>query len=123
VPIRMPPKPKKKRTGGKSPTSRTLEECRKRGWPVQVVERWNQWARRRIDLFGCIDLVAITPNGILGIQATSGDHHSHRRVKALDEPRLRAWLDAGGLFEIWSWMKQGAHGKKKVWTLRVEPLL
>lgn len=44
-----------------SPTQRTLAECRKRGYTAQVVEKWNPHARIRQDLFGVIDIVAITP--------------------------------------------------------------
>lgn len=98
-----------------SPTARSLAECKKRGWPVQVVERYNQYARRRVDLFGVIDIVAITPEGILGIQATSGSNHSSRVNKALEEPRLHAWLKAGGRFQVWSWSKRG-----RFWELRDE---
>ena len=107
---------------GKSPTARTLDECRARGWPAQVVERYNRFARRRIDLFGVIDLVAITPAGILGIQATSGSNHASRRSKIADEPRAKAWLEAGGLLAVWTYAKRGAHGKRKLWTLREEPI-
>ncbi len=103
-----------------SATSRALAECRRRGWPSQVVERWNAWAKKRIDLFGVIDIVAITPGGILGIQVTSGANHANRREKILAEKNVRAWVDAGGRFELWSYAKRGASGKRKLWTLRVE---
>lgn len=103
-----------------SPTQRTLAECRKRGYDVQVVERWNQYARVRVDLFGVIDLVAITPDGILGIQACAGGSHSARRDKISEEPRAARWIQAGAKLEIWSWAKRGDHGKRKLWTLRVE---
>lgn len=105
-----------------SPTARTLAECRSRNWPVQVVERFCIYSKRRIDLFGCIDLVAITPDGILGIQACAGASHAARRTKALAEPRLRAWLEAGARFEVWSWAKRGDRGERKLWTLRVEDI-
>lgn len=103
-----------------SPTQRTLKECKRRGWTAQVVERWVPFARRRVDLFGCIDLVALTPNGILGIQACAGSSHAARLAKANAEPRLSAWRDAGGLFAVWSWAKRGAKGKRKRWALREE---
>lgn len=103
-----------------SPTQRTLAECRKRGWTAAVVERWNPHARIRQDLFGCIDIVALTPNGILGIQACAGSSHVARMTKSLAEPRLSAWRDAGGGFAVWSWAKRGARGKRKTWTLREE---
>ena len=108
-----------------SPTQRTLAECRKRGWHVQVVERWNQYARIRQDLFGVIDLVAIVPGrGILGIQATDATSHSKRVAKVLEEPRAIAWVKAGGLLQVWSWSKRREPGKKREqWTLRAEELV
>jgi hypothetical protein len=102
----------------KSPTSRTLERARKLGYTIQVVERWNPHAKVRIDLFGCIDLVAVTSDAIVGIQACAGSSHAARRTKALLEPRLAAWVRAGGRFEIWSWT-QNAAGK---WDVRIENL-
>lgn len=115
--------PKKKRKKGISPTARSLAELRKRGMTAQVVEHWNPFAKpfgRRVDLFGCIDIVAITPNGILGIQATAntGGTHSARRHKALLEPRLVEWIRSGQRFEIWSWSKR-ASGR---WELRCEDM-
>ena len=35
-----------------SPTQRSLQHCRKNGWIAGVVEKWNQYARIRQDLFG-----------------------------------------------------------------------
>lgn len=115
--------PKKKRKKTTSPTARTLAECRKRGWHAQVVERRIPKSFVTLDLFGCIDIIAITDNGILAIQATSGSNHASRMTKSFEEPRLRAWLGAGGRFEVWSWAQQGASGTRKLWTLRVEPIV
>lgn len=103
-----------------SPTQRTLAECRKRGWTAQVVERWNPHARIRQDLFGCIDILAMHEGGLLAIQACAGSSHATRRAKALAEPRIAQWLETGNAFEIWSWSKRGARGKRKTWTLRAE---
>lgn len=121
-----------KRRKGKSPTQRTLEELRKRGSTAQVVERWNQHARVRVDLFGVIDLVEIRSSlhgqkaGIVGIQACAGASHAARRTKILSEPRARQWVDAGGRLELWSWSqrvaytKNGSKAARPAWTLRVE---
>lgn len=136
------PPPKARRRKGKSPTQRTLDELRKRGWTAQVVERpWNKFSKVTLDLFGVIDLVAIVPpepvvavlpcdrvkrGAILGIQATTGAHHANRRVKILAEPRAKEWVDAGGRLELWTWSQRVAYkanGSKAVrpaWTLRVE---
>ncbi len=106
-----------------SPTARSLAECRGRGWYAQVVEKWNPYAKIRQDLFGVIDIVAITPEGIMGIQATSAGNHSSRVKKILEEVMARAWLDAGAKLQVWSWGKRGARGERKKWTLRAEAVL
>lgn len=121
-PLEVIDTPKKRRKKGASPSARTLAECRKRGWIAQVVERFNSYTNRLVDLFGVIDVVVITPTGILGIQATSGDNHASRRVKIFDEPRAKAWLQAGAALQVWSWSKRGSSGKRKLWTLRVEDI-
>lgn len=116
---------KKRRKKTKSPTARTLEECRKRGWVAQVVERTIGRTFIKQDLFGCIDIVALTKpddgllgvRGTVGIQATSGSNHAARRDKILAEPRMLSWLEAGNRLELWTWAKRG---KTKRWTLRVE---
>ena len=130
--------PKRKR--GKSPTSRCLDECRKRGWIAGVVERFVKFPPpgHHVDLFGVIDIVAavpprrmlgpdgqpgqtvIEPGYILGIQASPGSRHGAHRTKILGEPRALDWLDSGGRLELWSWDKRGAHYERARWTLRVE---
>ncbi len=120
----------KRRKASTSPTQRTLAECKRRGWIAGVVERHIPFPRpqgTKIDLFGVIDLVVIVPSKfdvgrILAIQATggSGGVHAARRAKILAEPRAKAWVDAGGRLELWSWSKRGGAGKRKLWTLRIE---
>jgi hypothetical protein len=125
----------KRRTKKKSPTERTMESFRKRGYVCGKTERWISQTKQYVDLFGCIDLIAIKPyvvytsgadhvfaRGIIGVQATTGDHHAHRRTKALCEPLLGVWLKSGGRFQIVTWSQRGDRGKKKVWTERVEEL-
>lgn len=107
-----------------SPTQRSLALCKKEGWTAAIVERWNAYARIRQDLFGCIDLLVLDGQpGPLGVQVTAGSSHAARRTKMLAEPRLRAWLEAGARAEVWSWSKTGARGKRKLWTLRREPII
>jgi len=104
-----------------TPTARTLARLRADGWTAEVVEQTVRaglkvWKR---DLFNVIDIIAAHPQrGILGVQTTSGAHAADRKAKALDEPKLLPWLRSGGNFEVWSWEKQGARGKRKLWTLR-----
>ena len=99
-----------------SPTARTLERLRKEGYTCQVVEKWQAFSKRRIDLFGVIDIVGILPGkvGVLGIQATSRGNVNARIAKSLAEPKLLTWLQAKNEFEVWGW------GKLKAgWTLNV----
>lgn len=122
----MPPA-KKRRKKRVTPTQRTLAECRKRGWVAQVVEQTIPRVFIKRDLFGCIDIVAITPTGILGIQAAAGRRESgggdiaSHRTKILNEPRIKLWIEAGAAFELWSWSDQGKRSRgAKRWQLRVE---
>jgi hypothetical protein len=92
-----------------------------------VVEKWVPQARRRIDLFGAIDLVAITDDGILGIQVTSGSNHAARRVKAEGLEAIDEWR-RHARFAVWSYSrrvarnKDGSKSKVKRWRLREEVL-
>lgn len=111
-------------TMSSKPTQRSTALCRARGWTYQIVERFNIHAKRRVDLFGVIDVVVLDGQGggPLGIQCSRGGDHATHRTKALAEPRLREWLASPARFEIWSWEKKGPRGKQKRWTLRVEPI-
>lgn len=102
-----------------SPTARTLKWLREEGYFAQVVERFNSFSKKRVDLFSCIDIVAISSvwNGVLGIQATSTGNVSARIKKSIACPELRVWLQAGNRFEVVGWSKKGPRGKRKLWTM------
>ena len=59
----------KKKAKRIQPTERTLKLCRSNGWIAHVVERWNQFAKVRQDLFGFIDVISADGQQIIGIQA------------------------------------------------------
>jgi hypothetical protein len=105
-----------------STTAMALRECRRRGWVADKVEqRVRSFITR--DLFGCIDIVAMTPEGrIVGLQVTGGQggHHADRRAKILAEPRMAQWVSCGAELQLWSYAKRGAAGARKLWVLRVE---
>jgi hypothetical protein len=96
------PRPKRKQKAN-TPTQRTLAWGHARGYVMAITEHWNPFAKVRQDLFGCIDLVALTPEGIVGIQTTTIANHGARRTKALGSPKMGAWCAAGGIFWIVSW--------------------
>lgn len=106
-----------------SPTQRTLAYLRGHGYVAQVVERWCPYSRRRHDLFGIGDVLALAPAEMLLVQCTTASNAAARASKALAAPGLFRWLQAGGLFEVWSWAKRGPRGKAKRWSVVRRPIL
>ena len=89
-----------------SPTKRTMDYARARGWHPGVVERWNAHARIRQDLYGFLDLVVMDDHGgLLGIQATAGSCTGSRMEKIENEPRAQEWLRRGLRIQVWGWRK------------------
>lgn len=96
-----------------SPTSRSLAEMRKRGFPlVQVTERWNAFARVRQDLYGIIDVLCVGDE-IVGIQATSDSNVSSRIRKIQDSDALAHLRKANIRVLVHGWKKVGRR-----WRLR-----
>ena len=107
-----------------SPTRRSLLMLRDKGYLAEVVEKWIPRANIRKDLFGFIDIVAITNEqpGVLGVQSTSGDNLSARLDKIDSEelaPVAAMWLAAGNRIEVHGWRKVGPAGKRKTWQPRI----
>lgn len=97
---------------------RSIEHLKAEGYAVQVVERWNPYAKVRQDLFGWIDIVAVKAGRpILGVQTTTGNMAAVRLDKARGNEALKAWISGGGQLVVHSWDKRGARGKRKVWTV------
>lgn len=88
-----------------SPTVRSMRYLRERGYIVDKVEYWNPFSKTRKDLFGFIDLIAIKPGEILGVQTTTGAHFANRKAKAEARPEYDTWLDAGCKFVVHGWRK------------------
>lgn len=90
-----------------SPTARTLAELRKRGAAlVQVVERWNSFARIRQDLFEIIDVLAVMPAGkTVAVQCTSGDHVADRVNKIVNSDAYQVLRLAGWTILVHGWRK------------------
>lgn len=105
----------------KSPTARSLDYLRKRGYTCQVVERFNYFSKQRIDLFGIIDIVAIKPviQGVLGVQATTKSNIQSRYQKCLKEPKTGIWIGAGNSLQVHGWGLVGKVGKRKKYDVRV----
>lgn len=114
-----------------SPTQRSLALLRKEGFVAQVVEKYNPYARVRVDLFGFIDIVAIKKecgkcagiNGVVGVQTTSAAHIMERVRKILSIPESKIWLECGNKIIVHGWSKKGAKDKRKLWSVNTKEVL
>ena len=70
-----------------SPTQRTLEYLRARGWSAWVVEKWIPRTKQRIDLFGFGDILAFKGACVLIVQATTRAHAAERQAKIEANPK------------------------------------
>ena len=107
-----------------TPAQRSLKYLRDRNYTAQVVERWNPYGRVRVDLFGFIDIVAISYfNGkIFGVQTTSAAHINDRIKKILQIKEAKYWLEAGAKIYVHGWSKKGKVGKRKLWEVNVREI-
>lgn len=107
-----------------SPTQRSLKHLRDQGYLVAVVEKFNSFTKRRIDLWGFGDLLAIKGNETMIVQSTSGTNVSARVNKIQLEPAIHSvasfWLESPNrTIQIHGWRKGGPRGKRKTWICRV----
>ena len=91
---------------------------------VQVVERWNAFARIRQDLFGIIDILAIRDGKTLAVQCTSGSAVANRIGKMEDSRALNILREAGWIIEVHGWRKVKVKrgGKAMKWDCRIVDL-
>lgn len=102
-----------------SPASRSLAKLRKEGWLCAVVEHWNAFARRRVDLFGFIDIIAVKGDLVLAVQTTSGANVADRIQKIRECQAADTWLESPcRIIMVHGWALRGARGERKLWTCR-----
>lgn len=103
-----------------SPMQQTLRLLREQGWSCEITEHWNPFARRRVDLFDCIDVLAVKGNRLLGVQTTSGSNVAARVTKIMANPRVPLLLAAGLDIHVHGWRKVKVKrgGKATRWDCR-----
>ena len=94
---------------------RVLSKLRKEGYVAEVVERWDSFSRRKHDLFGFIDILAVGNGLTLAIQVTSRSNMASRRKKMRTAPELPILLIAGWCVELWGFDKPANR-----WRLEIE---
>jgi hypothetical protein len=99
-----------------SPTQLSLKKLRDAGYLAEVVEKRNPHTRTLNDLYGFIDILAIRPGEVLGVQTTSNAHVANRCSKIADHPNVAAVREAGIRLEVhgWSQKKKGARYECRV---------
>ena len=109
-----------------SHTERTLNFLRRKGYDAGIVERFIHQARRRIDLFGFIDIIAIGDGKIWGVQSCGKGFAEHDN-KIRNTPKIAAiaqrWLakPSGALMLIgWRKIKKKRGGKAFSYEPRVK---
>lgn len=103
APARSPPR----KRPGKSPTALSLAHMRKLGCVAQVVEHWNPHARKRVDLYGVIDILCLSPEGqTIGVQATSRDNIAARVTKIGESEHIAALRRCAWRLLVHGWDKR-----------------
>lgn len=88
-----------------SPTQRTLKKLRDEGYRAEVVEKWIPQARRRKDLFGFIDVLAVGHGKTVGVQSTTSAHLAERVAKCSASEALSDVHDSGWVILCHGWRK------------------
>lgn len=86
-------------------TQRTTKLLQEQGYMVATVEYYNSFTRRKHDLFGCIDLLAIGNGETLAVQVTSKGHMSDRIKKIENSDALPEMLRSGWRVIVHGWSK------------------
>jgi len=96
-----------------TPSQRTTKHLREQGYLVATVEHYNSFTRRKHDLFGCIDLLAIGNGETLAIQVTSRSNMSARIKKIQDNLALPEMLRSKWRILVHGWDK-GTNGRYRL---------
>lgn len=91
-------------------TQRTTKMMRDQGYMVATVEYFNYYTKRKNDLFGCIDLLAIGNGETIAIQVTSKSNMSARIKKIEASEALPEMLRSKWRILVHGWWK-GTNGR------------
>ena len=93
-----------------TPSQRTVAHLRKLGYQTANVESFNYFTKRKHDLYGCIDILAIGNGETLAVQVTSKSNMSARIKKIEESEALPEMLRSGWRVIVHGWWK-GTNGR------------
>jgi hypothetical protein len=93
-----------------TPSQRTVAHLRKLGYQTANVEHYNAFTKRKHDLFGCIDILAIGNGETLAVQVTSKSNMSSRIKKIEESEALPEMLRSGWRVIVHGWWR-GDNGR------------
>ena len=85
---------------------RTIALFESKGYKCDVVESYNAFTKRKKDLFGIFDILAIGNGETIGIQLTSKSNMSARKKKIEDSDLLPELLRSHWRIIIIGWFKK-----------------
>jgi hypothetical protein len=85
---------------------RTIALYESKGYKCDVVESYNAFTKRKKDLFGIFDIVAIGNGETIGIQLTSKSNMSSRIKKIADSDFLTEIVRSGWRIIVIGWYKK-----------------
>jgi hypothetical protein len=94
---------------------RTLERLRMGGYSAAAVGTW----------FGIPDVILAVLGPAKDFLLVAPCQHERQAVvvsRAIHCPELRAWLQAGGRFEVWAWAFGGHTGGGRSWQVVKRPV-
>lgn len=94
-------------------TARSTAHLRDLGYIVATVEHYNSFTKRKHDLFGCIDLLAIGNGETVAVQVTSKPHLANRRHKIEEAEAYPEMIRSGWKIVLHGWFKE-----KNRWQLK-----
>ena len=91
----------------KSTTARSLELLRAEGYEPEVVEKYNAFSKRKNDLFGMFDILAIhkLTGDVMAVQTTTVTNISSRINKIIASAHLGLIRKAGWTIQVHGWRK------------------
>ena len=111
-----------------TPTERTLEYLRNQGYFCGIVERFipSKPFGHRVDFLHIIDILALTPDGVMGIQSCGQAYSEHMKtLTEIHSDESRRWLETPGTslyLYAWRKLKNKRGGKAMHWEPRVRQI-